>query len=75
MYIRTKNKALRKLYNREIMGQSGPIEFSEDGRARVTKDVGMAVCEEYEDIVPDDDADETGADEADTEEEVNDASG
>lgn len=48
MWVRNTNLATTKLYNEEILDE--PVEFNENGTANVSKDVGVALVENYENI-------------------------
>ena len=53
MYIETTNPALQSLYNADLMGDdySPPgVEFSANGVAQVTQEVGERLVEHYDSI-------------------------
>lgn len=49
MWIRCLNPATSALYDAEFMDEK--VEFSENGTANVPKDVGIALAENYPNIV------------------------
>lgn len=48
-------------------GEVERVEFNDDGVARVKKEIGEQLCENYEDIVPVSDGADEGDDSSDTE--------
>lgn len=58
MYITNTNEATKSLYTEDLVDDEGeplldePVEFSDNGTAQVTADVGEALVEHYDAIEP-----------------------
>jgi len=50
MWIKTRSESMSGVYVADIMDEK--VHFYESGLAQVTKDVGEALCERYEQIEP-----------------------
>lgn len=50
MWIKSTNDATRRLFDADLMDE--PVEFSENGTAQVSEDVGEALVSHYDDIQP-----------------------
>lgn len=50
MWIKNENEAVEKFYRAGIMDE--PVEFSDNGKAQVTKKLGKKLIKEYGSIKP-----------------------
>jgi hypothetical protein len=50
MYVKNDNTATRKLHNDDVMPEDYVVEFSENGVANVTQEVGESLIENYDTI-------------------------